>query len=199
MANEDTVDFRPDAVDPSEPSAVFDSSEVELAEAPITWRWGRPADMAALRLCHFQSEVAAGEPLYLPEQPSDQRTIAIAERGGRVIGGMLTEDSIAVTTIGLDPEVIESAAEVVIPAILTVARQEGTRFLQLSLPASLAATLGSASRGNSSQPPSSLVAASPCSMPKISPKDTWKRLRPSCGATKAGFVSSGKWQLCSRT
>jgi hypothetical protein len=69
--------------------------------------------MTALRPCHFESEVAADEPLYLPDQPSDQRTIAIAERGGRIIGGMLAEDSIAVTTIGLDPEVIESAAETV--------------------------------------------------------------------------------------
>lgn len=135
------VDFQPEAADPAEPLMVLDSSEVELAAAPITWRWGRPADMAALRLCHFRSEVAAGEPLYLPEQPSDQRTIAVAERDGQIIGGILTEDSIAVTTIGLDPEVIESAAAGVIPAILSVARQEGTRFLQLSLPASLAATL----------------------------------------------------------
>ena len=115
-------------------SPVFDSSEVEVAEVPITWRWGRPADMAALRLCHFQSEVAAGEPLYLPELPSDQRTITVAERGGQLVGGILAEASITLTAIGLDPEVIESAADVVIPAILTVARQEGTRFLQLSLP-----------------------------------------------------------------
>lgn len=98
--------------------------------------------MAALRLCHFQSEVVAGEPLYLPEQPSDQRRIFVAERGGQIIGGLLAEDSVVVTTIGLDPEVIESAAAGVIPAILSVARQEGTRFLHLSLPASLAATLG---------------------------------------------------------
>ena len=38
------VDFQP-AADPGEPS--FDPSEVELAPAPIAWRWGRP-DMAAL-------------------------------------------------------------------------------------------------------------------------------------------------------
>lgn len=57
---------------------------------------------------------------------------------------MLTEDSIAVTTIGLDPEVIESAGDVFIPAILSLARQEATRSLQLALPARLAATLGSA-------------------------------------------------------
>jgi len=111
---------------------------------PLPGAGGAPLTLAALRLCHFQSEVAAGEPLYLPDQPSDQRTIVVAERGGQIIGGILTEDSIAVTTIGLDSEVIESAADVVIPAILTVARQEKTRFLQLSLPASLAATLGSA-------------------------------------------------------
>jgi hypothetical protein len=36
-------------------SEVFDAAEVELAPSPITWRWGRPSDMAALRLCHFLS------------------------------------------------------------------------------------------------------------------------------------------------
>jgi hypothetical protein len=67
------INFQPEAIDPGEPPSVFDSNEVELAPAPITWRWARPADMAALRLCHFLSEVAAGEPLYLPDQPSDRR------------------------------------------------------------------------------------------------------------------------------
>ena len=69
-ASEQAADFQPEAADPNEPAVAFNSSEVELAEGPITWRWARPADMAALRVCHFQSEVAAGQPLYLPEQPS---------------------------------------------------------------------------------------------------------------------------------
>jgi hypothetical protein len=99
-ASEQSVDVQAGAIEPSESPVVFDSSEVELAEAPITWRWARPADMAALRGCHFQSEVAAGQSLYLPDQPSDLRVIAVAEQGGKIIGGLVAEDSLVVTMIG---------------------------------------------------------------------------------------------------
>ena len=86
------VDFQPEA-NLREPW--FDLSEVELAPAPITWRWGRPADMAAMRLCHFQPEVAAGELLYLPEQPYDQRVIAVAEQDGQIVGGLFVVAEVA--------------------------------------------------------------------------------------------------------
>jgi hypothetical protein len=36
------INFQPEAIDPGEPPSVFDSNEVELADAPITWRWGAP-------------------------------------------------------------------------------------------------------------------------------------------------------------
>ena len=115
-------------------SVVFDAAEVEFADAPITWRWARHADMAALRVCHFQSEVAAGQPLYLPEQPSDQRVIAVAEQGGKIIGGLVAEDSVVVTMIGSEPSVANSAYDAVIHTMLTVARREGTRLVEIRLP-----------------------------------------------------------------
>jgi len=74
--------------------------------------------MPALRVCHFQSEVAAGKPLYLPDQPSDQRVIAVAEKGGQIIGGLLAEDSVVVTMIGLEQSVAQSAYDAVISTIL---------------------------------------------------------------------------------
>lgn len=75
---EEELDFQPEAIDPSEPSVVFDSSEVELADTAITWRWATATgDMMALRLFRFQSEMVAGKELFLPNQPSDQRVIAI--------------------------------------------------------------------------------------------------------------------------
>ena len=120
-----TFNFHPD---------IFDAAEAELAPAPITWRWGRPGDMAALRLCHFQSEVAAGEPLYLPEQPSDLRVIAVAEKGGQIVGGLFAEDSVVVTMIGSEPSVAQSAYDAVIHTMLTVARSEGTRLVEIRLP-----------------------------------------------------------------
>jgi hypothetical protein len=135
MAHQDEVDFQPEAADPNEPSMVFDSDEVELADAPITWRWAKSVDMAALRICHFHSEVAAGKALYLPDQPSDQRTIAVAEKGGHIIGGAILEDAIAVTMIGMERSVAESAYDAVIPIILTLARNEGTRLVEVRLPA----------------------------------------------------------------
>jgi hypothetical protein len=117
----------------SEPD-IFDAGEVEFADAPITWRWARPADMAALRVCHFQSEVAAGQPLYLPEQPSDQRVIAVAEKDGQIVGGLFAEDSVVVTMIGLEQSVAQSAYDAVIHLMLTVARSEGTRLVEIRLP-----------------------------------------------------------------
>jgi len=57
------VDFQPEP----EPTA---------GETEITWRWATAADMPALRIAHFQAEVAAGQAMYLPERPSDQRNCA---------------------------------------------------------------------------------------------------------------------------
>jgi hypothetical protein len=88
-ASEQAAAAQPEAIDPSESPVVFDSSEVQRAEEPITWRWTRPAAVAALRVSHFQPEVAAGQPLYVPEQPSDQRVIAVAERGGQIIRSII--------------------------------------------------------------------------------------------------------------
>ena len=53
----------------------------------------------------------------------------------------MTEDSVIVSVIGQDPAMIESAREVVIPILVAQAKKERTRFLSLSLPRQLAATL----------------------------------------------------------
>jgi len=113
---------------------VFDSAEVELADTPITWRWATAADMPALRIHHFKSEVAAGKALYLPDQFSDQRIIAVAEKDGQIIGGLFAEDSVVVTMVGLERMVAESAYHAVVPTILTLARNEGTRLVEIRLP-----------------------------------------------------------------
>jgi hypothetical protein len=117
-------------------SDVFDRAEVELAatDAPTTWRWATAADMPALRIHHFQSEVAAGKSLYLPDQFSDQRVIAVAEKDGQIVGGLFAEDSIVLTMVGLERSVAESACDAVIPTILTLARNEGTRLVEVRLP-----------------------------------------------------------------
>jgi hypothetical protein len=95
--------------------------------------------MPALRICHFQSEVAAGESLYLPEQSSDQRVIAVAEKDGKIVGGLFAEDSVIVTIIvtmvGLEHGVAKSAYDSMIATILTLARNEGTRLVEVRLPA----------------------------------------------------------------
>jgi hypothetical protein len=73
-------------------SDIFDAAEVELADAPITWRWGRAADMPALRIRHFQSEVAAGEPLYLPEQcPQIKELLLLLKRAVRSSAGRFSK------------------------------------------------------------------------------------------------------------
>jgi hypothetical protein len=114
------------------------AEEVEFhADAPITWRWATASDMPALRIHHFQSEVAAGKPLYLPNQFSDQRVVAVAEQGGRIIGGLFAEDSIVVTMVGLERSVAESAYDAVLAAIISLARNEGTRLVEIRLPGEL--------------------------------------------------------------
>jgi hypothetical protein len=129
------------AADPI-PEGSYAASEVEVAPAPrvrsrraaIRWRWGRAADMPALRVCHFQSEEMAGKELYLPDQSSDQRVIAVAEKDGKIVGGLFAEDSVVVTMVGLERSVAESAYDAVIPAILMLARNEGTRLVEIRLP-----------------------------------------------------------------
>jgi hypothetical protein len=135
MANEDAVDFQPEPGDASEPSLEIEPREAPTTEAAITWRWATAADLPALRVCHFGAEVEAGEELYLPEQSSDQRIIAVAEQGGRIIGGLFAEDSIVVTMVGLEQSVAKSAYdEVIHPIVLTFARNEGTRLVEVRLP-----------------------------------------------------------------
>jgi hypothetical protein len=127
-------DFQPEAVDASESSFVVEPPDTPATEAAITWRWATAADMPALRICHFQSEVMAGQELYLPDRSSDQRVIAIAEKDGKVIGGLFAEDSVIVTMIGLERSVAESAYDSMIATILTLARNEGTRLVEVRLP-----------------------------------------------------------------
>ena len=117
-------------------SDVFELAEVELKTEchPITWRWATAADLPALRVCHFQSEVAAGKELFLPERSSGQRIIAVAERHGKIIGGLFAEDSVIVTMVGLEQSVAESAYEAVIHPLLTFVRNEGTRVVEVRLP-----------------------------------------------------------------
>jgi hypothetical protein len=134
MAHDDGVDFQPDEVELSEPSFVVEPPEAGPAKAAITWRWASAADMPALRVCHFQSEVAAGEELYLPDQSSDQRIIAVAEKDGKIIGGLFAEDSVIVTMVGLEQSVAESAYEAVIHPLLTFVRNEGARLVEVRLP-----------------------------------------------------------------
>ena len=63
--------------------------ESTAGEAEIAWWWANDADMEALRVCHFQAEVAAGKALYLPERPSDQRVIAVTRKDGKGSGWRL--------------------------------------------------------------------------------------------------------------
>jgi hypothetical protein len=120
-----------------------DGSEAKPIDgkADITWRWASRGDMEALRLHNFNAEMASGEAMYLPELPSNLRPIAVAAKDGKVVAGLMSEDSVVVTLIGMDPEVLESAGEVVIPILVAQARKERTRFLHCSLPTQLAATL----------------------------------------------------------
>jgi hypothetical protein len=66
---------------------------------------------------------------------SDQRVIAVAEKGGQIIGGAILEDSVVVTMVGLEPSVAKSAYDAVISTILALARNEGTRLVEVRLPA----------------------------------------------------------------
>jgi hypothetical protein len=135
MSREDTADFQPEPDSPGEPSFEIEPPGTSPTEAAITWRWATAADLPALRVCHFRAEVEAGDELYLPEQSTDQRIIAVAEQDGRIIGGLFAEDSIVVTMVGLEQSVAKSAYDAVIhPIILTFARNEGTRLVEVRLP-----------------------------------------------------------------
>ena len=108
---------------------------------PISWRWCTGADMPALQRLNFDAEIASGEQIYLPIAASNLRVIAVAERDGKVLGGILTEDSVSVSLVGMDPAVVESAGEWMTQIFVAQARKERTRFSSLSLPKQLAATL----------------------------------------------------------
>jgi hypothetical protein len=131
----------PDSFDSFMAAVAHDGSEAAPIEpkTEITWRWASPGDMHALRL--LNAEMASAQTMYLPELPSDLRPIAAAAKGGNICGGLMSEDSVVVSLIGQDPAMIESAREVVIPILVAQARKERTRFLSLSLPKHLAATL----------------------------------------------------------
>jgi hypothetical protein len=134
------VDFVP------EEDVVPDDSEpkpIEEKNAEITWRWATESDMPALQLIHFQAEIAAGMELHLPEL-SFPGGIAIAQQDGKIVGGLVSEESVVVSLIGMDREVLKSAGEVVIPKIVDLASKEKKRFLHSSLPGHLAADLGGA-------------------------------------------------------
>ena len=111
---------------------------------PISWRWCTEADMGVLQRLHFQAEIASGEAMYLPKAASNLRVIAVAERDGKVLGGIMSEDSIAVSLIGMDPAVVESAGEWMTQIFVAQAHKERTRFLQSSVPARLVARLDEA-------------------------------------------------------
>jgi hypothetical protein len=134
MAHDDGVDFQPDEVELSDPSFEIEPPEASPTEAAITWRWATPSDLPALRVCHFQTEVEAGKELFLPDGPSGQRVIAVAEKNGRIVGGLFAEDSVIVTMVGLEQSVAKSAYDAVIQPLLTFARDEGTRVVEIRLP-----------------------------------------------------------------
>jgi hypothetical protein len=52
------------------------------------------------------------------------RVIAVAERDGKVLGGIMGEDSVLVSLIGTDPAVVESAGEWVTQIFVAQARKE---------------------------------------------------------------------------
>ena len=125
------VDFPGDA---GEPAFEIEPPKASPTEVAIAWRWATAADLPALRVCHFQSEVEAGKELFLPEQSSGQRIIAVAERDGKIIGGLFAEDSVIVTMVGLEQSAAESAYEAVIHPLLNFVRNEGTRVVEVRLP-----------------------------------------------------------------
>jgi hypothetical protein len=128
------VDFQSEPDDAGEPSFEIEPPNTPATEAAITWRWATAADIPALRVCHFQSEVEAGKELFLPNGPSGQRVIAVAEKDGKIIGGLFAEDSVIVTMIGLEQSVAKSAYDAVIQPLLAFARNEGTRLVEVRLP-----------------------------------------------------------------
>ena len=154
MSREDTADFQPEPDNPGEPSFEIKPTGAPPTEAAITWRWANAADLPALRVCHFGAEVEAGEELYLPEQSSDQRIIAVAEQDGRIIGGLFAEDSIVVTMVGLEQGVAESAyGSVIHPIILSHARNEGTRLVEVRLPRGIKFDLQTGAELGQEKPP----------------------------------------------
>ena len=134
----ETFDCQPEA------PVATDDSEASPIEGKPAWHWAAERDMPGLQLLHFEAEVASGQAAYLPELPSNLRPIAVAAKDGKILAGLMSEDSVVVTLIEMDPEVLESAGEVVIPILVAQARKERTRFLHCSLPAKLAATLDGA-------------------------------------------------------
>ena len=101
----------------------------------ISWRSATAADLLVLRVLHFPVEVESGRAMHIPDE-SFTRTIFVAERDGKIVGGALAEHATVVTMLGqLDKEVAKSAYEGgLVPAILQVAREDGCRFVEIRLP-----------------------------------------------------------------
>jgi hypothetical protein len=145
-AGEPPVDkMTPDSFMTRQAPVAIEGSEAGLIdEKSVSWRWCTEADMPALQRLNFDAEIASSEPIYLPKAASNLRIIAVAERDGKVLGGIQVEDSIVVSLIGQDPSVMESAGEWMTQIIVAQARKERTRFLQSSVPARLVARLDDA-------------------------------------------------------
>jgi hypothetical protein len=85
MSHEDGVDFQPEPSDHSEPSFAIEPPDVPPTEATVNWRWATAADMPALRVCHFQAEVEAGQELYLVADERPDREMSDGPPGDGLI------------------------------------------------------------------------------------------------------------------
>lgn len=111
-AGEPPVDIvTPDSFMTQQAPVAIEGEAGPIDEKLVSCRWCTEADMPALQRLHFEAEIASGEAMYLPDAASNFRVIAVAERGGKVIGGIMGEDSILISLIGMDSSVVESAGE----------------------------------------------------------------------------------------
>ena len=100
----------------------------------VTWRVATPADMAALRVIHFDAEVTSGQAVDLADRLFEAGDVLAAELDGKIIGGLLLEEAIIGTFLGLDRRIAESAGQHLIAKLLSVARDDGKRSVQIRFP-----------------------------------------------------------------
>jgi hypothetical protein len=100
----------------------------------VTWRVATPGDRAALSLLHFDTEVASGLSVYFSDQLFESGDVLIAEVDGKVIGGLLLEDALIATLVGLDKRVGESAKPILVERALSLAREDGKQLVQVRFP-----------------------------------------------------------------